>query len=55
MRGISVYLEIVVKRETLLYDLIASLSAAAKDDPSSMRLSLKVTFVGEDAVDQGGH
>lgn len=54
MQGLSVYLEIVVRRETLLYDLIASLSAAVKDDPSSLRLPLKVTFVGEDAVDQGG-
>jgi len=54
MKGLSVYLEIIVRRETLLYDLIASLSAAVKDDLSSLRLPLKVSFVGEDAVDQGG-
>jgi len=54
MKGLSVYLEIIVRRETLLYDLIASLSAAVKDDLSSLRLPLKVSFMGEDAVDQGG-
>lgn len=50
----NLHLEIVVRRDHLLFDLITCLAAAFSSNPRTFRLPLKVTFAGEDAIDHGG-
>jgi len=48
------YLEVEVRREHVLEDLLASLQATISADKSTLLLPLRVKFVGEDGIDEGG-
>ena len=54
IRNVTLHLEITVRRDYLLFDLIICLAAAFDSNPRTFRLPLKVIFAGEDAVDHGG-
>ena len=55
MRNVNLHLEIIVRREYLLFDLIVSLADAFSSNPGTFKLPLKVVFTGEEAVDHGGN
>eukprot|EP00049_Salpingoeca_infusionum_P027409 m.32070 g.32070 ORF g.32070 m.32070 type:complete len:843 (+) comp9487_c2_seq1:237-2765(+) len=48
------YLVLQVHRETILRDALRQISHAEFTDPDSLKKELKVKFVGEEGVDEGG-
>jgi hypothetical protein len=50
----SLFLCIDVRREMLLLDLLVQLSRIVLSNELSLRLPIKVSFIGEEGVDQGG-
>lgn len=52
--SVDLYFELVVSRESLLHDVLRQLVAIVISDKDTLKLPLRVSFVGEGGIDQGG-